>query len=246
MSLYSLRMADIPVGERPRERLLAEGSRSLATAELLAILLGTGQGAGKLSAVGLGQLLLRELGQHAADPLSRLREVGGGELMQIAGVGPAKATTILAAVELGRRIFLARPNERTVIDSPQVAASVLSGEMMWDAQEHFGVVLLDIKNRLIGQQIVTKGTATETLSHPRETFKTAVRLGASRILVAHNHPSGSLDPSPEDLALTRQLLQSGQILGIPLLDHLILGGGQFLSLREQSRLWQDYPQEEGG
>ncbi len=244
MAIYSLRMADIPTQDRPRERLLAQGSRYLANAELLAILLGTGQGPGKLSAVGLGQLILSELGKNGADPLKMLRDAGPGELMQIDGVGPAKATTILAAIELGRRIFLARPSDGTVIDSPEIAASVLSSEMSWESQEHFGVILLDIKHRLIGQSIATKGTATETLSHPRETFKTAIRQGATRILIAHNHPSGSLDPSPDDISLTRQMLQSGQILNIPVLDHLILSYGKFLSLRQHTQLWEEYPQDE--
>ncbi len=242
MSSYSIRIADIPPSERPRERLLTQGPRSLANAELLALLLNTGQGTGKLSAVGLGQMILSQLGHYGADPLSGLREIGAAELMQVEGVGPAKAATILAAIELGRRLFLARPQEGTCIDSPEIAAAVLSGEMSWDPQEHFGVILLDIKHRLIGQQIVTRGTATETLSHPRETFKLAIRQGAARILVAHNHPSGQLDPSPEDIELTRQLLQAGQILQIPVLDHLILGAGNHTSLRQQTSLWYELPQ----
>ncbi len=239
---YRLRISDMPQSERPRERLLTHGARHLANAELLALLLGTGQGAGKLSAVGLGQLILSVLGQHNSDPLAALREAQSAELIQIDGVGPAKAATILAALELGRRVFLARPQERTVVDSPEVAAAVLSGELSWDPQEHFGVILLNTKNQLIGQQIITRGTATETLSHPRETFRLAIKQGAAHILVAHNHPTGSLDPSPADLHLTQQLLQAGQIIGIPVLDHLILGAGQFLSLRQHSTLWDDYPQ----
>lgn len=242
--MYSLRITDLPASDRPRERLLSQGARSLANAELLALLLGTGQGAGKLSAVGLGQLLLTELGRNGADPLSALRQIEAVELMVTDGVGPAKAATILGAIELGRRIFLARPSEGTVIDSPETAVAVLSGDLMWAVQEHFAVILLDIKHKLVGQQIVTKGTATETLSHPRETFKMAIRQGATRILIAHNHPSGSLDPSPEDLSLTRQLLKSGQILDIPVLDHLILGGGSYVSLRQHSTLWQEIPQGE--
>jgi DNA repair protein RadC len=242
MSTYSLRIADIPPGDRPRERLLARGASHLSSAELLALLLNTGQGPGKLSAVGLGQLLLSVLGQDGADPLSRLREVEAGELIQVEGIGPAKAAIVLAAVELGRRVFLARPGDRAVIDSPAMAAAVLSADMMWNEQEHFAVVLLDIKNRLVGQHIVTKGTATETLSHPRETFKAAIRQGASRILLAHNHPSGNLEPSPEDIDLTQQLLKSGQILEIAVLDHLILGGGEFASLRQITDLWDRYPQ----
>ena len=230
-------MADIPVGERPRERLLACGARHLATAELLALLLNTGQGAGKLSAVGLGQLLLTHLSHHGADPIERLRDVASAELMHVDGIGPAKAATILAAIELGRRIFLARPGDRVLVDSPAVAASIFSADMMWAEQEHFGVILLDIKNRLIGQFIATKGTATETLSHPRETFKAAIRQGASHILVAHNHPSGLLDPSCEDIRITEQLLDAGEVLDIPVLDHIILGGGKFVSLRETTDLW---------
>lgn len=244
MSQYVLRISDIPAQDRPRERLLTYGAKTLSNAELLAILLNTGQGPGKLSAVGLGQLLLKELERSQGDPLGQLRQVEAGELIQIKGIGPAKAATVLAAIELGRRVFLARPPERTVIDSPEQAAMALSGELMWQAQEHFAVLHLDIKHKLLSQQIITRGTATETLSHPRETFRSAIKQGASRILIAHNHPSGSLDPSPEDLALTRQLLQAGQLLQIPVLDHLILGGGHFLSLRQRTTLWEEIPQSE--
>jgi DNA repair protein RadC len=243
MSQYVLRISDIPAHDRPRERLLTQGARNLSHAELLAILLNTGQGPGKLSAVGLGQLLLKKLEQQG-DPLGQLRQVEAGELLQIEGIGPAKAATVLAAIELGRRLFLARPPERTVIDSPEQAAMALSGDLMWESQEHFAVLHLDIKHKLLSQQIITRGTASETLSHPRETFRSAIKQGASRILIAHNHPSGSLDPSPEDLALTRQLLQAGQLLQIPVLDHLILGGGQFLSLRQRTDLWEEFPQSE--
>ena len=236
-TFYSLKIADIPSGDRPRERLLAHGANHLSSAELLALLLNTGQGAGKLSAVGLGQLILSHLSHNNGDPLARLRGLEAGELTQINGVGPAKAATILAAIELGRRVFLSRPEERTTIESPDVAAAAFSGDLMWAEQEHFGVLLLDIKHRVIGQFIATKGTATETLSHPRETFKAAVRQGASSILVAHNHPSGSLDPSEADISLTKQLLEASSILDIPLVDHLILGGGSFVSLRETTALW---------
>ncbi|QYO64633.1 RadC family protein [Leptolyngbya sp. 7M] len=239
---YSLRIADLPSTERPRERLMAHGAKSLATAELLAILLGTGQGAGKLSAVGLGQYILQKLGEHKRDPLTALREVSVHELTQIPGVGPAKATTILAAIELGKRVLAAAPTEKTVIDDPAVAAAVLSADLMWQAQERFAILLLDVKHRLLGTRIISIGTATETLAHPREIFREIIRQGGVRAVVAHNHPSGNVDPSPEDIALTRQLLQGGQLLGIPLLDHLILGDGNYTSLRQTTTLWQDYPQ----
>ncbi|HIK31643.1 MAG TPA: DNA repair protein RadC [Oscillatoriales cyanobacterium M59_W2019_021] len=239
---YSLRIADLPTTERPRERLMAHGAKNLSTAELIAILLATGQGKGKLSAVGLGQHILQKLGEHQRDPLEVLREIGVRELTQIPGIGPAKATTILAAVELGKRVFQTRPGERTTIDSPDTAAACLSHDLMWQVQERFAVLLLDTKHRLIGTQTITIGTATETLAHPRDIFREAIRHTATRAIVAHNHPSGNVEPSPEDIDLTRQLLQGGQFLGIPILDHLILGNGNYQSLREITTLWDEYPQ----
>lgn len=239
---YQLRVTDLPSTERPRERLLSQGVRRLATAELLAILLGTGQGPGKLSAIGLGHFILQKLGEHQRDPLSVLRDISPRELMQIHGVGEAKAATILAGVELGKRVLNTQPLDRPIIDDPSVAAALLSSQLMWQAQEHFAVLMLDIKHRLMGIQIVSMGTATETIAHPRDVFREAIRQGAVRIIVAHNHPSGTLDPSREDIALTRQLLSGAQLLGIPLLDHLILGNGNFTSLRQSTELWHDYPQ----
>lgn len=237
---YSIRIADIPSSERPRERLLSFGARNLATAELLAILLATGQGKGKLSAVGLGHYILQALSQHRRDPLDVLRDVSPQELMAIEGIGPAKATTILAAIELGKRAFQVRPMERVLIDSPDTAAAALSHDLMWQTQERFAVVFLDVKNRMIGTKVITIGTATETLVHPREIFRETMKQGATRLIVAHNHPSGNLDPSPEDLDLTKQLLEGAKYLDVPLLDHLILGEGNHRSLRRTTDLWQQY------
>lgn len=234
---YNLRITDLPIDERPRERLLANGANHLSTAELIAILLGTGQGPGKLSAVGLGQYMLKYLGESQRDPLMRLREVSAAELIEIPGVGPAKATSILAAIELGKRTFQIKPDERSIIDSPGSAAAALSHELMWMSQEKFAVLLLDVKNRLLGTHIITIGTATETLAPPREIFREVLRQGATRVIVAHNHPSGSLDPSSEDLRLTEQLLAGAKLLNVPLLDHLILGNGDWASLRQTTELW---------
>ncbi|TFI50730.1 JAB domain-containing protein [Mastigocladus laminosus UU774] len=239
---YSLRIADMPETERPRERLMAHGAKILSTAELLAILLGTGQGAGKLSAVGLGQYILHELSKCDREPLAVLRDISVAELMRIPGIGPAKATTILAAIELGKRAFQSRPADRTVIDSPAAAAAALSQDLMWQNQERFAVVLLDIKNRLLGTQVITIGTATETLAPPGEIFREVIRQGATRLIVAHNHPSGNLEPSNEDIELTRQLLAGAKFLAIPLLDHLILGNGNYQSIREITTLWNECPQ----
>ncbi len=242
---YSLRIADIPSSERPRERLMAQGAKNLATAELIAILLGTGQGAGKLSAVGLGQYILQQLSQHQRDPIDVLRYINHQELMEIHGVGPAKATAILAAVELGKRVFQSRPTERTIIDSPAAAAASLSHELMWQTQERFAVLLLDVKNQLLGTKVITIGTATETLAHPRDIFREVLRQGATRIIIAHNHPTGNVEPSQEDILLTEQLLKAAQLLCIPILDHLILGDGNFQSMRQAiAKLWEDYPQED--
>lgn len=241
---YSLRIVDIPESERPRERLMSYGPKTLSTAELLAILLGTGQGAGKLSAIGLGQHILQKLSEHQRDPLAVLRDISVQELTQIHGIGPAKATTILAAVELGKRVFQSRPPEAAIIENPDIAAAALSHELMWQAQERFAVLMLDVKNRLIANKVITIGTATETLAHPREIFREVIRAGATRLIVAHNHPTGHVEPSEEDISLTRQLLAGAQLLSIPLLDHLILGNGNYQSLRQNTTLWDEYPQDD--
>ena len=227
---YSLRIADIPISERPRERLMALGAKNITTAELIAILLGTGQGKGKLSAIGLGQYILQQLSQDQRDPMEVLRDINHQELMGVHGVGPAKATTILAAVELGKRAFLSGPPERTVIDSPVSAAAALSHDLMWQNKERLAVLLLDAKNQLLGTKVLTIGTATQTLAHPGEIFREVLRQGATRVIVAHNHPTGHVEPSEQDIALTEQLLQGAQLLNIPLLDHLILGDGNHQSL----------------
>ncbi len=239
---YRLRIADMPTSERPRERLMSHGPRILATAELIAILLGTGQGAGKLSAVGLGQYILNELGLHERDPLAVLREITVPELTLIHGIGPAKATTILAAVELGKRTFQSRPGDRTPIDSPAAAAAALSQNLMWQLQERFAVLLLDVKNCLLGTQLITIGSATETLAPPKEIFREIIKQGAARVIVGHNHPSGHVEPSCRDMELTRQLLSGAKLLEIPILDHVILGNGNYQSMREITGLWEEYPQ----
>ncbi|HHP7243851.1 MAG TPA: RadC family protein [Elainellaceae cyanobacterium] len=241
---FRLRIRDLPTSEQPRERLLHEGAEHLSTGELLAILLGTGQSSSKLSAIGLGQIVLQRLQNDYADVFKGLRSLTPEELMLIPGIGAAKAAVILAAVELGKRVFHPHPTSGTVIDDPAIAAQVFAKDLMWQEQEQFGVLLLDVKHRVIGSHIISIGTATETLVHPRDVFRDVIRRGATRVIVAHNHPSGVVEPSQEDIALTRQLLQAGQVLGIPVLDHLILGCGQHKSLRQSTTLWDELPQEE--
>ncbi len=195
-----------------------------------------------MSAVGLGQLILHQLGESQQEPLAILRDINAAELMQIEGIGPAKATSILAAIELGKRVFQTRPAELTIVDDPSIAAAALANDLMWQTQERFAVVLLDIKHRLLGTHVISIGTATETIAHPRDIFREVIRQGATRVIVAHNHPSGSVEPSREDMELTRQLLAGANLLGIPLLDHLILGNGEYSSLRQTTLLWDEYPQ----
>ncbi|ACK70500.1 DNA repair protein RadC [Gloeothece citriformis PCC 7424] len=240
---YSIRIADLPLTERPRERLLSLGAQSLSNAELLAILLATGQGKGKLSAVGLGQHILKELSQHKRDPLDVLRDMSPQELMNIPGIGPAKATTILAAIELGKRAFQLRPMEKVEINDPVSAVAALSHDLMWQNQERFAIVLLNVKNQIIGTKLISIGTATETLVHPREIFREVLKQGATKLIIGHNHPSGNVAPSQEDIDLTEQLLKAATFLNFPLLDHLILGNGNHQSLRTVTDLWIRYPQE---
>lgn len=244
--IYRARIADLPLTERPRERLMSVGAQNLSDAELLALLLATGQSRGGLglSAVGLGQHILKELSKYQRDPLDMLRDITPSELMEIPGIGPAKASTILAAIELGKRAFQRRPLEKMVIDHPSLAASALSHDLMWQSQEKFAIVLLDVKNKLVGTKIITIGTATETLVHPRDIFREVIKQGGTRLIIGHNHPSGNIEPSPEDIHLTEQLLQASSFLDIPLLDHVILGNGDYQSLRAITDLWQKYPQED--
>lgn len=243
---HRVRIRDMYEDDRPRQRLNAHGSKALSTAELLSILLGTGHHSTGRSAVELAQFILHELGDNGRDPLRQLQHITMDELLLLPGVGPAKAATIVAAIELGKRAFIQPPAERTRVDDPAVAVSFLSHDLMWEQEERFAVLMLNIRHHFIAKRVLTVGTQTETLAHPRDIFGEALRHRAVRIIVAHNHPSGSLEPSAEDISLTRQLLQGGNVLSLPVLDHLILGDGKFQSLRQTTSLWQEIPQESRG
>ncbi len=241
---YSPRIQDIPASERPRERLVEIGAQYLSNAELIAILIGTGDRHRGLSAVGLAQHILQTFSHGKRDPFDMLRNTNPQELTTIQGVGLAKAAQILAGIELGKRVFQAKPSEKIIVDSPEAAAIALSNDLMWQDQERFAVLCLDVKNKLIATKVITIGLATETLAHPREIFREVIKQGATRLIIAHNHPSGNVEPSNADLQLTTRLLQSAQIIGIPLLDHIILGHDNFSSLRQTCDLWDEYPQPE--
>lgn len=230
------RAKDLPREERPCNQVLEYGARNRSTAELIAVLLSYGHGS--KSATEIAQTLLAHLETTTEEGAMRaLRHISAEELQTIEGIGPSKAAAVMAAVELGKRVYAPGPAKGTIVDDPSVAAAAFTQDLMWEPKERFGVLHLNIKHRIIGRSIISVGSATETVAHPRDIFRTAIQKDAARIVVAHNHPSGSTEPSSEDLALTRQLLEGGRMLGLPVLDHLILGSGQYTSLRQTTSLW---------
>ncbi len=220
------RITDLAAMERPRERLAQLGPQALTTAELLAILLRVG--APGENAVQVGQRLLREL-----DGLGGLHRAAFPELCSVRGVGQAKAAQLKAAIELGRRLSLEIPEERAAIHSPADAAALVQYEMGALEQEHLRVMLLDTRNRVMDIRELYHGSLNASLVRVGEVFKPAIRRNAAAILVLHNHPSGDPTPSPDDVAITRALVQAGQLLDIPVLDHLVIGRGRFVSLKER-------------
>lgn len=234
------RIADLPHAGRPRERLAARGAGALSEAELLAALLGTG--AGDRSAVGLAEgLLLRFATPDEPTGLRGLARASAAELSAEHGMGPAKVARVQAALELGRRAAGAASLARAHVSSPEDAWRLLSPRLHGLDREHFVAILLNAKHAVIDIALVAVGTLNATLVHPREVFKEAIRQSAAAVVLAHNHPSGDPTPSPEDHALTGQLLAAGEILGIRVMDHIVVGEGRYASLREQSHLWRDQP-----
>ncbi|HVK03779.1 MAG TPA: DNA repair protein RadC [Armatimonadaceae bacterium] len=223
---YHVRIREIPNDERPRERLIAYGADTLSTADLLAILLRTGTE--KYSAVGLAAHLLSHF--HG---LRGVATATVEEMAQVHGIGPAKAAQIKAAIEFGRRLVAASPEERPKITSPRDVYNLLGPGLRDERREHFIALLLDAKNGVMRQRTVSVGDLTSSLVHPREVFSEAIRHGAASLIVAHNHPSGDPTPSPEDAAVTRRLAEAGELLGIELLDHIVLGDGRWVSLKER-------------
>ncbi|WP_281275121.1 RadC family protein [Cohnella phaseoli] len=225
MEQRSFRLRELPSGERPRERMQQHGAQALSHAELLAILLRTGTR--NESAVYLAQRILNECGG-----LRKLAESGWEELTHIRGIGPAKALQLQASIELGRRIARSKLPETVKITCPQDVADLLMEEMRHYREEQFVCLFLNTKNHVIGRQTLSIGSLNASIVHPREVFKAAIRRSSASILCAHNHPSGDPTPSAEDLQLTKRLAEAGQLLGIELLDHLVIGDSSFISLKE--------------
>lgn len=220
------RIADLHESDRPRERLSALGAQALTNAELLAILLRVGV-KGE-NAVEVGQRLLKKF-----NGLGGLHRAPFKELMNQHGLGEAKAAQIKAAIELGRRLTLEAPEERPAINSPADAAALLQYEMSALEQEHLRVLLLDRRNRVLEAVEVYKGSVNSSQVRVGELFKDAIRANASAVIIAHNHPSGDPTPSPDDVAVTRAIVQAGKLLDIDVLDHLVIGQGKWVSLKER-------------
>jgi DNA repair protein RadC len=220
------RITDLNQAERPRERLAKLGPQALSTAELLAILLRVGV-AGE-NAVQVGQRLLQSLGGLAGVQRASFEEVCSQH-----GVGPAKAAQIKAAIELGRRLVVEAPEERPTIHSPADAASLVQYEMSALEQEELRVILLDTRNRVLDISSVYRGSLNSSQIRVGELFKTAVRRNCAALIVVHNHPSGDPAPSPDDIAITRAIVQAGKLLDVEVLDHLVIGRGRYVSLKER-------------
>lgn len=217
---------DVHIADRPRERLIRQGAGSLSNQELMAILLRTGTK--EESVLMLANRILKSF-----DKIQDFKDATVEEMTAIKGIGEAKAVQILAAVELGKRIYRKHSEGRYVIKSPEDAAAYLMTDMSSLVQEHFVVLFLNVKNEVLHKQTIFIGSLNSSIVHPREIFREAVKRSAASIICAHNHPSGNPTPSPEDIEVTDRLVEAGAIIGIELLDHLIIGDHRFISLKEK-------------
>ena len=220
---------EMPNGERPRERLVEYGSKNLSNTELIAILLRTGS-AGE-NVITLSARLLTRFGG-----LAGLGKAAFAELCGERGLSEAKACQLLAALELGRRYISLAPEERIIISTPQDAANLVTGEMGTLEQEHLRVILLNTRNEVLSTHEVYVGNVNSSVVRPAEVFRPAVRNNATSLIVVHNHPSGNPAPSDDDIAITADLVESGKLLGIEVLDHLVIGSGQrYVSMNENGQ-----------
>ena len=216
---------ELPEFERPREKLVKKGTKALKKEELLAIILRTGL-KGK-NAVEVAKDILEKYGDK------KLLDASYEELRNIRGVGPTKAVQILAAIELGSRLFKEKSEKEVYINSSEDAIKELA-HIKENKKENFVVLYLDARNKLIYKETVSIGSLNANLVHPREVFEPAVRYLAAQIVLAHNHPSGDPEPSEDDLEITKRLIESGKILGIEIVDHIIITKTGFTSFKEKN------------
>jgi DNA repair protein RadC len=222
-----LTVKEMPQDERPRERMARVGPQALSTAELLALILRTG-----VKDENVLTMATRLLVQYGG--LAGLARAEFAQLAREHGLGPAKTAQLLAAFELGRRLMAEAPDERYQIRAPSDAANLLMPLIAHQEQEHFVVLYLDTRNRVLDRETLYKGSLNTSLVRTAEVYRGAVRRNCMGVIVAHNHPSGDPTPSAEDIALTRRLVDAGKLLEMELLDHVVIGHNRFVSLRERA------------
>ncbi len=222
-----MNIREFPVSERPREKMVAIGRNQLSNQELLAILIGSGSGEKTALHLATEVLTLEEGG------LSSLQNITMEELLSVKGIGLAKATQILAAIELGQRSATLKGVSLHYITGTTQVADLLVKEMRYYQKEHFVVLMINTKGGVLGKETVSVGDLSSSIVHPRETFSQALKRGAYGVIFAHNHPSGDPTPSKEDLEVTRRLCEAGDILGIKVVDHIIIGDGKYISFKEE-------------
>lgn len=226
------RIKDWPEHERPRERLLQHGESTLSDAQLLALLLRTGDHASGATAVDIARQLLTRY----ADNLEAVSAASVKELCQLPGIGMAKACEIKAAFELGRRWLARRSGPLLQVRSSRDVANYYMPMLAGLKREQFQALLLDRKNRVTRDVMISQGSLTASVVHPREVFNPAIRDSAAAVICVHNHPSGDPQPSQEDRQLTTRLVEAGHLLGIPVLDHIIVGSDRYMSFADEGLL----------
>jgi DNA repair protein RadC len=221
-------MANVPVVDRPREKLARVGAEALGDNELVALVLGAGTR-------GRGALMVAQDVIETAGDVRGLARMGIDELCRVPGVGATRAARLLAAVELGRRTLFAEAGDRPQMLSTKDLGRYLMPRFSGASVERFGVMLLDQRQRVMRCVILSSGTAEGCVMHPRDLYRVAMLASASHVVAFHNHPSGDATPSPADRILTRRLKEIGDMLGIDLMDHIILGGQKYFSFREEAK-----------
>ena len=222
-----MKIKDLPKSDRPREKLVAKGAENLKDSELLAILLRTGK-AGKNVIEVASQILTK----HSK---KRLLQMTYQDLVKIGGIDSAKATTLLAAFELAKRALEVNDTNLPTIATPKDAVAQLI-ELRQNKKEHFVVLYLNARRQLIHKETISVGTLNANLVHPREVFEPALKNSAAQVVVAHNHPSGDPDPSEDDRMITKKLADAGNMMGIEVMDHVIMGKSSYFSFKEQKLL----------